>query len=137
MTSSKTSLHQALSLSTLDDILIMSKTKGEHRRIMHKVLRILQKNKLFLKAEKCEFETLETEYLGVIISEGSILHGPSQDRRDSEMACTDQETAVAIILRLHQLLLTFHQGIQQGCQTNDATNRKRSMEVGNSATERV
>ncbi len=56
----------------LDDILIMSKTKEEHHRITHKVLKVLQKNKLFLKAEKCEFETLEMEYLGVIISEGSI-----------------------------------------------------------------
>ena len=60
----------------LDDILIMSKTKEEHRRITRKVLKVLQKNKLFLKAEKCEFETLEMEYLGVIISEGSIRMDP-------------------------------------------------------------
>ncbi len=60
----------------LDDILIMSKTKEEHRHITRKVLKVLQKNKLFLKAEKCKFETLETEYLGVIISEGSIRMDP-------------------------------------------------------------
>ncbi len=36
----------------------------------------LTKDKLFLKAEKCKFETLETEYLGVIISEGSIHMDP-------------------------------------------------------------
>ncbi len=60
----------------LDDILIMSKTKAEHRHITREVLKILRKNKLFLKAEKCEFETLETEYLGVIISEGSIRMDP-------------------------------------------------------------
>ncbi len=60
----------------LDDILIMSKTKAEHRRITREVLKLLRKNKLFLKAEKCEFETLETEYLGVIISEGSIRMDP-------------------------------------------------------------
>ncbi len=60
----------------LDDILIMSKTKEEHHCITCEVLKVLQKNKLFLKAEKCEFETLETEYLGVIISEGSIHMDP-------------------------------------------------------------
>ncbi len=60
----------------LDDILIMSKTKADHRRITREVLKILRQNKLFLKAEKCEFETLETEYLGVIISEGSIRMDP-------------------------------------------------------------
>ncbi len=60
----------------LDNILIMSKTKEEHCRITRNVLKVLQKNKLFLKVEKCEFETLETEYLGVIISEGSICMDP-------------------------------------------------------------
>ncbi len=43
---------------------------------MHEVLKVLRKNKLFLKAEKCKFKTLETEYLGVIISEGSICMDP-------------------------------------------------------------
>ncbi len=33
----------------LDDILIMSKTKAEHRRITREVLKILRQNKLFLK----------------------------------------------------------------------------------------
>ncbi len=56
----------------LDDILIMSKTKEEHCRITREVLKTLRKHKLFLKAKKCEFEVLEREYLGVIISEGSI-----------------------------------------------------------------
>ncbi|SJL09565.1 uncharacterized protein ARMOST_12945 [Armillaria ostoyae] len=36
----------------------------------------LRENKLFLKAEKCEFEVLETEYLGVIISEGQVRMDP-------------------------------------------------------------
>ncbi len=60
----------------LDDILIMSKTKEEHRRITREVLKVLWKNKLFLKAEKCEFKTLETEHLRVIINEGSICMDP-------------------------------------------------------------
>ncbi|SJL01309.1 uncharacterized protein ARMOST_04629 [Armillaria ostoyae] len=60
----------------LDDILIFSKTLEEQRKITQHVLELLWKNKLFLKAEKCEFEVLETEYLGVIISEGSIRMDP-------------------------------------------------------------
>ncbi len=40
------------------------------------VLQRLHENKLFLKAEKCEFEVLETEYLGVIISEHSVRMDP-------------------------------------------------------------
>ncbi|SJL14236.1 related to TY3B TY3B protein [Armillaria ostoyae] len=60
----------------LDDILIFSKTLEEHWKITCHVLELLRKHKLFLKAEKCEFEVLETEYLGVIISEGSICMDP-------------------------------------------------------------
>ncbi|SJL18801.1 uncharacterized protein ARMOST_22402 [Armillaria ostoyae] len=60
----------------LDDILIFSKTLEEHQKITRHVLELLRKHKLFLKAKKCEFEVLETEYLGVIISEGSIRMDP-------------------------------------------------------------
>ncbi|SJL14660.1 uncharacterized protein ARMOST_18125 [Armillaria ostoyae] len=60
----------------LDDILIFTKELDEHRRIVQRVLQKLRENKLFLKAEKCEFEVLETEYLGVIISEGQIRMDP-------------------------------------------------------------
>ncbi len=60
----------------LDDILIFSKDLGEHRQIMKRVLQRRRENKLFLKAEKCEFEVLETEYLRVIISENSIRMDP-------------------------------------------------------------
>ncbi len=60
----------------LDDILIMSKNKEEHRCITCEVLKVLRKNKLFLKAEKCKFKVLETEYLGIIISEGSTCMDP-------------------------------------------------------------
>ncbi|SJL06853.1 uncharacterized protein ARMOST_10195 [Armillaria ostoyae] len=60
----------------LDDILIFTKDLDEHRRIVRRVLQKLRENKLFLKAEKCEFEVLETEYLGVIISEGQVRMDP-------------------------------------------------------------
>ncbi len=60
----------------LDDILIFSKDLGEHRQIVKRVLQCLRENKLFLKAEKCEFEVLETKYLGVIISKNSIRMDP-------------------------------------------------------------
>ncbi len=53
---------------------------------------------------------------------GKHSHGPGQDRRDYGVAHASQETAVAVVLRLHQFLLTFHQRIQQGHQTHDAVN---------------
>ncbi len=60
----------------LDDILIFTKDLAKHRQIMKPVLQRLRENKLFLKAEKCEFEVLETEYLGIIISQDSVQMDP-------------------------------------------------------------
>ncbi len=60
----------------LNNILIMSKTKEEHHHITWEVLKVLRKHKLFFKAEKCKFEVLETKYLGIIISKGSIHMDP-------------------------------------------------------------
>ena len=60
----------------LDDILIFTKTLEEHRRVVKRVLEILQDNNLFLKPEKCEFERTEIEYLGVVISHNSVRMDP-------------------------------------------------------------
>src|SRR6202041_3531774 len=43
----------------LDDIFIFSQTLNEHQTIVKRVLQILRENKLYLKAEKCEFEKEE------------------------------------------------------------------------------
>ncbi|SJL13532.1 uncharacterized protein ARMOST_16976 [Armillaria ostoyae] len=60
----------------LDDILIFTKDLDEHRHIVRHILQHLHENKLFLKAEKCEFEVLKTEYLRVIISKGQVQMDP-------------------------------------------------------------
>ncbi|GLB34373.1 putative retrotransposable element tf2 155 kda protein type 1-like [Lyophyllum shimeji] len=60
----------------LDDILIYTKTLEEHRRITRIVLDRLREHRLFLKPEKCEFERTEIEYLGLIISHGTLQAAP-------------------------------------------------------------
>lgn len=60
----------------LDDILIFHHDRSEHRRITRRVLEILRQHHLCLKLEKCEFEKRETEYLGVLISEGQVRMDP-------------------------------------------------------------
>lgn len=60
----------------LDDILIFSKTLEEHRRIVRQVLEILRKHKLYLKPEKCKFETTRIENLGMIILQGCVEMDP-------------------------------------------------------------
>ena len=60
----------------MDDILIFTETLEHHREVVSKVLELLEKNKLYLKAEKCEFEKEKIEYLGLIISQGRIEMDP-------------------------------------------------------------
>ena len=56
----------------MDNILIFTKDIEEHHAITKEVLTILHKNKLFLKPEKCEWEKMRVEYLGVIVSEEGV-----------------------------------------------------------------
>ena len=56
----------------LDDILIFSSQLEEHRKVVREVLARLQKNDLYLRPEKCEFEQEQIEYLGLVICEGKV-----------------------------------------------------------------
>jgi hypothetical protein len=40
------------------------------------VLKLLQEHKLFLKPDKCEFEKMKVEYLGVVVSHNSVEMDP-------------------------------------------------------------
>ena len=56
----------------MDNIMIFTTTLEEHWKIVKEVLTILCQNKLSLKHTKCEFEVLETEYLELIVAQGSV-----------------------------------------------------------------
>ena len=68
----------------LDNILIFTKTLSEHRMITQRVLECLQEYNLCLKLEKCKFKCTQIEYLGVIISEGTVEMDPVKVSRVSE-----------------------------------------------------
>ena len=56
----------------LDDILIFGINKKKHKQLVKEVLKRLQENDLYAKAEKCSFEQSSIKYLGVIISENKV-----------------------------------------------------------------
>ena len=51
----------------LDDILIFTKSLAEQWRVVQQVMEWLQQYKLYLRPEKCEFEQMKIEYLGLIV----------------------------------------------------------------------
>jgi hypothetical protein len=60
----------------MDDILIFTSDLTLHRSIVSKVLQILQDNQLYLKPEKCDWEQEKVEYLGLLVSKGSVRMDP-------------------------------------------------------------
>jgi hypothetical protein len=62
----------------LDDILIFSKSEGEHRRHVRQVLDRLRRARLFAKAEKCEFHRTSVDFLGFTVSPSGVSVDPSR-----------------------------------------------------------
>ena len=60
----------------LDDILLFHNSIPELHDLTHEVLRRLKNYDLFLKPEKCSFDQLKIEYLGVLITEGRVHMDP-------------------------------------------------------------
>jgi len=56
----------------LDDILIFGIYLKEYRQLVKEVLKRLQFNDLYAKAEKCFFEQSSIKYLGIIILENKV-----------------------------------------------------------------
>ena len=84
----------------IDDIVIHTKDREEHRQITQQVLELLRENKLYVKPEKCEIEKDEIEYLGLIVSEGKI-------RMDPVKTDAIEEWPVAVKLKELQSFLGF------------------------------
>ena len=62
----------------LDDILIFTKTLEEHQEVVCKIVALLKLHNLSLKPEKCKFEKTSVEYLGVVISQDSVMMEPAK-----------------------------------------------------------
>ena len=56
----------------LDNILVFSHTLEEHSKHVRLVLQSLLENRLFVKAEKCEFHVQSVSFLGFVIEKGQI-----------------------------------------------------------------
>uniref|UniRef100_A0A8C6L3L3 Gypsy retrotransposon integrase-like protein 1 n=1 Tax=Nothobranchius furzeri TaxID=105023 RepID=A0A8C6L3L3_NOTFU len=62
----------------LDDILIFSKSPEEHSHHVRAVLQRLLENRLYVKAEKCEFHVNSVKFLGFILESGRLKTDPDK-----------------------------------------------------------
>ncbi|KAD7117012.1 hypothetical protein E3N88_04280 [Mikania micrantha] len=56
----------------IDDILIYSKTREEHKEHLQLALELLRKEKLYAKLSKCDFWVREVQFLGHVVNEQGI-----------------------------------------------------------------
>uniref|UniRef100_A0A8C6MDP3 Gypsy retrotransposon integrase-like protein 1 n=1 Tax=Nothobranchius furzeri TaxID=105023 RepID=A0A8C6MDP3_NOTFU len=62
----------------LDDILIFSKDLAEHQVHVRAVLQRLLENRLYVKAEKCEFHVPSVKFLGFVLESGQLRTDPDK-----------------------------------------------------------
>lgn len=97
----------------LDDILIFSQNLAEHQSHVRQVLQRLLENKLFVKAEKCDFHSSKVSFLGFIIESGKVKADPekikaiiewpipdNRDYRDSLDLLTSTGDSLEILVKL-------------------------------------
>jgi len=83
----------------LDDILIFTETFEELRKITCRVLELLEKHKLYLRSDKCEFKKTIIKYLRVIISHNSVAMDPVKIAGITEWPAPTNKKEVQSFLR--------------------------------------
>ena len=58
--------------SVIDDVIVGTKEKEEHNKVVKKIVKRLAENNLYIKLEKCKWKVREIEFLEVIIGPKGI-----------------------------------------------------------------
>ena len=97
----------------IDDILIFSKTVEEHKVHVRQVLQRLLENRLYVKAEKCEFHLSSISFLGYIISWGKVEMDPFKVSAVAEWPAPSTRKGLQQILGFANFYLCFIRGYSQ------------------------
>ena len=89
----------------LDNILVFSDSLEEHFAHVRLVLQWLLENRLFVKAEKCEFHWSTVQFLGFVVSRGRIEMDPAKTEAVVSWPPPTNRKELAAIPRVRQLLL--------------------------------
>ena len=72
----------------IDDILVYSKSKGEHEYHLKTILQTLREHRFYAKFSKCEFWLDQVTFLGHVVSQEGIMVDPTKGGSYSVMAKT-------------------------------------------------
>ena len=62
----------------VDDILIYSKSEGDHKSHLRIVLKVLRDHELYAKFSKCEFWLTKVKFLGHVVSASGVSVDPEK-----------------------------------------------------------
>nr|KYP54886.1 Retrovirus-related Pol polyprotein from transposon 17.6 [Cajanus cajan] len=94
----------------IDDILINSRMREEHKEHLRIVLQTLKDRQLYAKLSKCEFWIKELSFLGHVISSGGITIDPSKVEAIFKWEAPSFISEIRSFFRFGRILLEIHRG---------------------------
>ncbi|XP_065860006.1 uncharacterized protein, partial [Euphorbia lathyris] len=94
----------------VDDILVYSRTVGEHEQHLRIVLKILRDNQMYAKLSKCEFWMDEVVFLGHVVSGEGVQPDPSKIKAIDEWEPPKNVTELRSFLGLAGYYRRFVEG---------------------------
>ncbi|GJW15281.1 reverse transcriptase domain-containing protein [Tanacetum coccineum] len=111
----------------IDDILLYSKTKEDHKVHLGLVLELLRKEKLYTKFSKCEFWLQEVHFLGHVVNQNGIHVDPNkiEVKNQKYVWGVEQEEAFQTLRNnlCDALILTLPDGVEDFMVYCDASNQ--------------
>ena len=108
----------------LDDILVFSKTPGEHVDHLRQVLQILRDNQFYAKQSKCSFAKPKVDFLGHVISKEGLQVDPRKTQAVQDWPTPTEVTHVQSFLGLANYFRKFIRGYAQMTAPLTALTRK-------------
>ncbi|GKB53864.1 putative reverse transcriptase domain-containing protein [Tanacetum coccineum] len=97
----------------IDDILIYSKNKQEHKEHLKQILELLKKEELYAKFSKCEFWIPKVQFLGHVIDSKGIHVDPAKIESTKDWASPKSPTEIYQFLGLAGYYRRFIEGFSK------------------------
>ena len=121
-------------IAYLDDILVYSKTMGDHKQHVHKVLRKLLDAKLLVELEKSRFHVQEVDFLGCTIEPGRVRMQKDKIRTIEEWPTPQNVTDVRAFLGYTNFYRKFIKGYSNEARPlTDLTKKDKTFEWSSNA----
>nr|GEW92166.1 putative reverse transcriptase domain-containing protein [Tanacetum cinerariifolium] len=114
----------------IDDILIYSKSKKEHKGHLRQILNLLKKEELYAKFSKCEFWIYRVQFLGHVIDCQGIHVDPVKIESIKDWASPKTPTEIQKFLGLAGYYRRFIEGFSKIAKSMTKLTRKMSSLIG-------